>query len=76
VVLQHYAPGSAGPADDPCDDLALDVYIAPDGAITVLDEDEFATLPLDEATRACARAALAELQHRIVARQPPFDALD
>jgi hypothetical protein len=57
------------------DDLALDVFITPDGAITVLDEGEFAALPLDQATRACARAALGELLHRIAARQPPFDAL-
>ena len=30
------------------DDLALDMFIAPNGAITVLDEDEFAALPLDD----------------------------
>ncbi len=57
------------------DDLALDVFVAPDGAITVLDEDEFAALPLDDATRARARRALADLQRRIVSRQPPFDAI-
>lgn len=57
------------------DDLALDLFVAPDGTITVLDEDEFAALPLDEATRAQARQALEELQRMVAARQPPFDAI-
>jgi predicted RNA-binding protein associated with RNAse of E/G family len=57
------------------DDLALDVFIAPDGTITVLDEDEFDALPLDEATRSQARAALDELQQRIAVRAAPFDAV-
>ena len=55
------------------DDLALDIFIAPDGAITVLDEDEFAALPLDATTRTHARAALSELVQRAAQRQPPFD---
>jgi predicted RNA-binding protein associated with RNAse of E/G family len=55
------------------DDLALDIFVTPDGAITVLDEDEFAALPLDDTTRAHARAALAELVQRATERQPPFD---
>ncbi len=57
------------------DDLALDVFIAPDGAITVLDEDEFTALPLDEATRAQARAALNDLRRRVALRQTPFRAI-
>jgi uncharacterized protein len=55
------------------DDLALDVYVSPDGRTTVLDEDEFAALPLDERTRAQARRALGELLRIIEGRQPPFD---
>lgn len=43
-------------------DLALDLWVAPDGKQTVLDEDEFAALNLDADTRSRARAALAELQ--------------
>lgn len=43
-------------------DLALDLWVAADGAQTVLDEEEFAALDLDAETRARARAALAELQ--------------
>lgn len=43
-------------------DLALDLLVYPDGRQLVLDEDEFAALPVDAATRAMARAALDELQ--------------
>ena len=43
-------------------DLALDLWITPQGAQTVLDEDEFEAAQLDEATRAGALKALAELQ--------------
>jgi uncharacterized protein len=68
-------PAVLGPDVITADDLALDVFVAPDGAVTVLDEDEFAALPLDADTRACARHALAEIRQRIETRQPPFDAL-
>ena len=57
------------------DDLALDLFIAPDGAVTMLDEDEFAALPLDDATRRAARGAVAALQRMVSERQPPFDAI-
>ncbi len=43
------------------DDLALDVWVSPQGEATVLDEDEFAALPLPPADRAAARAALTQL---------------
>lgn len=43
-------------------DLALDLLVYPDGRQLVLDEDEFAALPLDEATRRKANSALEELQ--------------
>ena len=43
-------------------DLALDLWVTPDGTQTVLDEDEFAALDLDTETRQQARAALEELQ--------------
>ena len=32
-------------------DLALDLWVAPDGTQTVLDEDEFAAIDLDAETR-------------------------
>ncbi len=43
-------------------DLALDLLVFPDGRQLVLDEDEFAELKLDDATRARARAALEEIK--------------
>ena len=43
------------------DDLALDVWVSPGGAVTVLDEDEFAALELSEADRAAAEDALRQL---------------
>jgi predicted RNA-binding protein associated with RNAse of E/G family len=45
-------------------DLALDLWVAADGAQTVLDEDEFLGLPIDVATRAQALEALEELKQR------------
>jgi predicted RNA-binding protein associated with RNAse of E/G family len=55
------------------DDLALDVFVAPDGAIMLLDEEEFAALPLDAATRAAVWSALDELRRLVEQRHPPFD---
>lgn len=43
-------------------DLALDLWVTPDGEQHVLDEDEFAALELDATTRAKALAALQELR--------------
>jgi uncharacterized protein len=43
-------------------DLALDLWVSPDGTQTVLDEDEFAALSLDTETRSQAWAALEELK--------------
>lgn len=43
-------------------DLALDLWVTPDGKQTVLDEDEFKALALDEATRTRAQKALEELK--------------
>jgi uncharacterized protein len=51
-------------------DLALDLWVSPDGARTVLDEDEFEALELDELTRANARKALAELHVLFEQNQP------
>jgi uncharacterized protein len=43
-------------------DLALDLWVGMDGKMTVLDEDEFEVLGLDEETVSQARRALEELQ--------------
>jgi len=52
-------------------DLALDLWVTPSGTQTVLDEDEFAELVLDEATRERALAALAELQKIFKGKKQP-----
>jgi predicted RNA-binding protein associated with RNAse of E/G family len=54
------------------DDLALDLFVYPDGRTLVLDEDEFANLPLSEPERQKAREALDALQVLARAGQPPF----
>ncbi|MDX1435203.1 MAG: DUF402 domain-containing protein [Anaerolineales bacterium] len=43
-------------------DLALDLLVYPDGRQLVLDEDEFAALPLTSTDRAQAREALNDLE--------------
>jgi predicted RNA-binding protein associated with RNAse of E/G family len=55
------------------EDLALDLWVAPDGECRVLDEDEFAALPLTPAEREAAQRALAELQTMVAQRTSPFD---
>ena len=52
-------------------DLALDLWVAPDGTQTVLDEDEFAALDLDAETKSRAQAALVELQKLFSNNQQP-----
>jgi hypothetical protein len=55
------------------EDLVLDLWVAPDGEMTVLDEDEFAALSLPPETWRRAREALGELKARAEAGAPPFD---
>jgi predicted RNA-binding protein associated with RNAse of E/G family len=43
-------------------DLALDLWVAPDGRQSVLDEEEFLGMEMDPATRTRAREALEELR--------------
>jgi predicted RNA-binding protein associated with RNAse of E/G family len=52
-------------------DLALDLWVAPNGTQTVLDEDEFLELPMDVMTRAQAVSALNELKQEFAKRKPP-----
>jgi predicted RNA-binding protein associated with RNAse of E/G family len=54
------------------EDLALDLWVAPDGEVLVLDEDEFAALPLAPAEREAARKALTELRAMVAQKAPPF----
>jgi hypothetical protein len=54
------------------DDLALDVFIDPAGVITLLDEDDFAALPLPAHERAAALAAVDSLRALAQARTEMF----
>ena len=53
-------------------DLALDLWVAMDGTQTVLDEDEFEALGLDEPTCTNALAGLAELKAYFLNKKPPI----
>jgi len=55
------------------EDLALDLWVRPDGEMLVLDEDEFMALPLSEAEHQAAREALAGLQAMVARKAAPFD---
>jgi len=52
------------------EDLALDLWVAPDGVQSVLDELEFEHADLDTSTRARALQALAELQDLFTTPHP------
>ncbi|MCC7116926.1 MAG: DUF402 domain-containing protein [Anaerolineales bacterium] len=52
-------------------DLALDLWVEPNGAQTVLDEDEFEALKLDDGLRKPALAGLDELQALMKQKNPP-----
>lgn len=57
-------------------DLALDLWVAPDGTLTTLDEDEFAADPaIDDHARAQALDALERLREQVARRAAPFDTL-
>ncbi len=49
-------------------DLALDLWVAPDGRQTVLDEDELQALNLDEALKQKAYEGLRDLRERFSSR--------
>ena len=57
-------------------DLALDVWIDPDGSYRVLDQDEFDALPLDRETRLRAQRALNELLDLLHHHAAPFTSID
>ncbi len=57
-------------------DLALDLWVAADGAMTTLDEDEFdADAAIDAHARAQALHALDHLRAMVIHRLSPFDTL-
>ncbi len=52
-------------------DLALDLWVSPEGRQTVLDQDEFEALHLDITEQGYALAAMKELQQAFESKQPP-----
>ena len=55
------------------DDLALDLFVTPDGVIHLLDEDEFDALNLAPAEQQAALSAANTLRKLVTGRQAPFD---
>ncbi len=55
------------------DDLALDVFVSPKGEITLLDEDDFAALPLSDDERQSALDAIEQIRALVSKRETPFD---
>ena len=52
-------------------DLALDLWVSVDGTQTVLDQDEFEALKLDESLRAGALKGLEDLKTLFLKNKPP-----
>ncbi|HEX8991649.1 MAG TPA: DUF402 domain-containing protein [Anaerolineales bacterium] len=52
-------------------DLAIDLWVSPDGRQTVLDRDEFEALKIEPGERASALLGLEQLQHRFESDRPP-----
>lgn len=65
-------PASLGEDTIQADDLALDLFIAPDGSILLLDLEEFEALGLSAAEHAAVLRARDELTGLTARREPPF----
>jgi protein associated with RNAse G/E len=52
-------------------DLALDLWVWPDGRSEILDQDEFDALPLDAAERDRVGSAVLHLRHEFSRGRPP-----
>lgn len=57
------------------DDLALDVWVSPDGRLFLLDMDEFLAIDIPDADREAALAGLSQLEARVRERVVPFDVI-
>jgi uncharacterized protein len=57
------------------DDLALDLFVSPEGKTLLLDEQEFEALDLSQAERRRVQEALRDLESRVAQRGAPFEAL-
>ena len=57
-------------------DLALDLWINPDGTYHVLDREEFDALEIDQTTRLRARQAVGELLYLLYHHAAPFTSIN
>ncbi|MEZ4670124.1 MAG: DUF402 domain-containing protein [Anaerolineae bacterium] len=55
------------------DDLAVDVFITPNGTIILLDEEEFSALNLSSDERMAALRAIQSIRQRVSDRAAPFN---
>ncbi len=58
------------------EDLALDLFVYPDGRTLLLDEDEFALLNLTPREKQAAKQAVKALKRLVTNRLPPFDEIN
>jgi len=68
-------PAQIGEGEVTAEDLALDLWVSPDGEMTLLDEDEFAELELPPEEKLAALDALAELRRKVQQGERPFGTL-
>lgn len=66
-------PAQIAPDSVYADDLALDVFVTPDGSLRLLDQDEFDTLDLPPDERMAALRAVEAIGSAVAARAVPFD---
>ena len=66
-------PACISDAEVAAEDLALDLWVTPGGGMQILDEDEFALLPLTPGERQAAQQALDELQEMVRQATAPFN---
>lgn len=65
-------PAEIKPDQVAADDLALDVFVYPNGKLILLDEDEFAKLNLSEVDRQKAWAAVGDIKQLVKLQKIPF----
>ncbi len=66
-------PAHLGAGQVAADDLALDVFVFPDGRTLLLDEDEFLALDLLAHEAREAWQAVESIKSKVARRLPPFD---
>jgi uncharacterized protein len=66
-------PAEIEPHHVAADDLALDIFVSPDGQTILLDEGEFAELDLSQADIEAAWDAVSNIKQLVDARKAPFD---